>query len=101
MKQVRSLILIMACNSAVVAMDQSQYTINKVQRHSDILSLQQYPEISFQGVLDVTNSITKTCFNHVIKPTGNGVVTIAQWAAPYAFVYFAACVIDPMPYSLK
>lgn len=87
-----------AYSASSYAMDSTPH-IMKMQRHNDILSLHNFPEISFQSVLDTTGLITKSCFNEVIKPAGVGFVTAMQWTTPYVFAYIAACLIDPKPHD--
>lgn len=83
------------------------------QRHNDILSLQDFSDVSFQPVNTAASLISKGCVDNVVKPIGNviksiedvvtpignGIITGAQWSAAFIFAYKVACLIDPKPYN--
>jgi len=74
-------------------MDKSPYA----QRHNDIFTLQSSSEdINFDSVIQATDLVVKKCFDNVVRPTLNSIVISLNYAMPYALIYTAACIIDPL-----
>lgn len=99
MKYHRIIVFLFLTTCGIVCGQQNNTSSLITRRCNDILSLQDFSDVSFQPVITVASWISKGCVDNVVKPMGNGIITGVKLSVPFIFAYQAACLIDPKPYN--